>query len=246
MKPVRKILLKVLGLTGYYSLVSRIYIFLVANGLVKKKYPEIFYLREMIKPGFYCIDIGANMGYYSYFLSKYSGHQGKVFAVEPVPLFAEILKKNISTSGYNNVELLPFALGEKNQQVKMGTPVVDGIIHHGMTRITTTERPDFVQYYDAEMRVPDELFKDLQRLDFIKCDVEGYEHYVFGNMLNLIQKFKPIIQTELSNPEGREKVKQMLNDIGYHCFLLNQKDQLVPLEEAIGENYSTDYYFINK
>ena len=135
-----------LGLTGYYSLVSRIYIFLVNHNLVKKKYPEIFYLRQLIKPGFYCIDIGANMGYYSYFLSKYSGQQGKVFAVEPVPLFAQILKKNISTTGFNNVELMPYALGEKNQQVKMGTPVVDGIIHHGMTRITTAEKPDSAYY----------------------------------------------------------------------------------------------------
>ena len=245
MKPVRKLLLKLLGLSGYYRLVSSIYIFLVSNKLVKKKYPEIFYLEKIIRPGFHCIDIGANMGYYTYFLSKYVGKEGKVYAVEPVPLFMEVLKKNIrGTNG--NVELFPYALGEKNQQVKMGTPVVDGIIHHGMTRITNGEQKDFVQYYNAEMRVPDELFKHLQRLDFIKCDVEGYEHYVFSNMFNVIKKFKPIIQTELSDPEGGKKVIDMFLSLGYKCYRLDNNDKLISFENTNSEKYSTDYYFLIK
>ena len=246
MKSVRKLLLKTLGLTGYYRLVSSIYIFLVSNKLVKRKYPEIFYLEKIIKPGFHCIDIGANMGYYTYFLSNYCGKDGKVYAVEPVPLFMEVLKKNISNTKFKNIELLPYALGEKNQQVKMGTPVVDGIIHHGMTRITTGEQKEFVQYYNAEMRVPDELFKDLQQLDYIKCDVEGYEHYVFSNMFNVIKKFRPLIQTELSNPEGRVKVIELFKSIGYQCFRLDQNSKLIPLANTNREEYSTDYYFLIK
>jgi FkbM family methyltransferase len=244
-KAIRKLLLKILGLTGYYRLVSSIYIKMVSAGFGKSRYPEIFFLKKIIKPGFNCIDIGANMGYYSYFLSKYSGEKGKVYAVEPVPLFAEVLKRNISGGKVHNVQLMPYALGEKNQPVRMGTPVVDGIIHHGMTRITQTEEAAFVQYYDAEMRVPDELFSDLQRLDYIKCDVEGYEHYVFGNMLNLLRRFTPLVQTELSNPEGRKEVIRLFTSLGYTGYRLAVNDQLIPLEAA-GEEHSTDYYFLKK
>lgn len=244
MKQVRKILLSILGLKGYYRLVSHVYIFLVSAGLGKKKYPEIFYLSKIIKPGFYCIDIGANMGYYSYFLSKLSGKEGKVYAVEPVPLFMEILKQNISRTGIDNIDVLPYALGEKKQQVKMGTPVVDGIIHHGMTKITNEEQKEFVKYYNAEMQVPDELFKDLKRLDYIKCDVEGYEHYVFSNMVNVISKFHPFIQSELSDPQGREEVIKLFKGLGYQCYKLDQNENLVPLEAVNDKNYSTDYYFL--
>jgi hypothetical protein len=30
--------------------------------MMKKKYPELFYLNQLIQPGFVCIDIGANVG----------------------------------------------------------------------------------------------------------------------------------------------------------------------------------------
>ena len=55
--------MKLVGLKAYYIIISRIYTSLTANGFLKKKYPELFYLEKIIKPGFVCIDIGANMGY---------------------------------------------------------------------------------------------------------------------------------------------------------------------------------------
>jgi FkbM family methyltransferase len=244
-KQIRKLLLKILGLAGYYRLVSRVYIFMVSAGFWKKKYPEIFFLKKLIKPGFSCIDIGANMGYYSFFLSRYCGEKGKVYSVEPVPLFAQVFKRNISRTGINNVELLPYALGEKNQQIKMGTPLVDGVIHHGMTRIVNAEKSEFEQYYNAEMRIPDELFRDIQRLDFIKCDVEGYEHYVFSNMTGILRKFKPVIQAELSDNSGREKLIELFISLGYKGYRLGENDNLIPLEKA-GDQYPTDYYFLNQ
>src|SRR5437773_815579 len=95
---LRKFLLALLGKKGYYIIISRIYISLTSSGFLKKKYPELFYLNKIIKPGFVCIDIGANMGYYSTFMSRLAGKDGKVFSVEPVPLFADILKLNLHST----------------------------------------------------------------------------------------------------------------------------------------------------
>ncbi len=136
MKLIRNILLQVLGLKNYLIVVSRIYLHLVLNGLLKSKYPELFFLNTLIKPGFVCIDIGANLGYYSTFLSKNTGIGGKVYAVEPVPLFGELWKQNVKLSKIVNLELLPFALGSENKKVKLGLPIVNGVLHHGMTKIT--------------------------------------------------------------------------------------------------------------
>ena len=93
-KRLRALLLKSLGHSRYLELVSDIYIRLIKAGFLKSKYPELFYLKEIIKPGFICMDIGANVGYYSVFLSQYSGKEGRVYAVEPVPLFANTFLKN--------------------------------------------------------------------------------------------------------------------------------------------------------
>src|ERR1043165_8882429 len=107
MKLVRKLLLRLVGLKAYYIIISRIYTSLTASGFLKKKYPELFFLQKIIKPGFVCIDIGANMGYYSTFLSRLAGESGKVYSVEPVPMFVDILKLNLKAIGIRNVEVMP-------------------------------------------------------------------------------------------------------------------------------------------
>ncbi|MDD4848859.1 MAG: FkbM family methyltransferase, partial [Bacteroidales bacterium] len=77
---------KLLGLKKYLRLVSKVYIKQIEKGRMKEQYPEIHFLKTIINQGATCIDIGANLGYYSYFLSKYVGKAGKVYAVEPISL----------------------------------------------------------------------------------------------------------------------------------------------------------------
>lgn len=55
------------------------------------------------------------------------------------------------------------------------------------------------------MKVPNELFNNIEKLDFIKCDIEGYEFIAFSNMMDIIRKFTPIIQTELSGIKKQNK-----------------------------------------
>jgi FkbM family methyltransferase len=243
MKLFRKLLLRLVGLKAYYIIISRVYTSLTASGFLKNKYPELFHLKKLIKPGFVCIDIGANMGYYSTFLSRLARSSGKVYSVEPIPMFVDILKLNLRATGMSNVEVMPYALGEKNTTVKMGTPVVDGLVHHGMTKVASSSGEKYAQEYEVEMKVPDELFANLGRLDFVKCDIEGYEHYVFSNMMKTINKFKPVIQTELNNMDGRKNVVELLAQSGYSVYSLSS-GQLSPLADI--NNHHSDFYFLHK
>lgn len=243
MKIIRKIISKFLGLKRYLQLVSKIYILLVKNNFLKEKYPELFFLKEIIKPGFVCVDIGANLGYYSIFISKLIGNNGKLFAVEPISLFQTIWKKNMLNSN-KNYELLPFALGEKNHIVQMGIPVRDGIIRHGLTKITSSASEDYSLLFDVEMKVPDELFSNTH-IDFIKCDVEGYESLVFENFKCSISKYKPIVQSELSGEENRTKVINIFRELEYDIFVL-RNNKLISATEEIIKYGETDFYFIPK
>lgn len=243
MKFIRKLLYKILGLKGFVRLVSRIYLCLVRNGFLKSKYPELFYLEKIIKPGFTCIDIGANVGYYSVMLSKHVGKEGKVLAVEPIPVFADIWQKNVKLSRISNLILFPYALGSEEKIVQMGVPKRDGVVHHGMTKITETQNEKYVAFFDVEMKNPGKLFAGLEKVDFIKCDVEGYESIVFSNMKEIIIKHRPLVQSELSGEENRSKVISTFEELEYKvCVLENNQLIDVPVEKQA--SISSDFYFV--
>ena len=246
MKIVRKLLLRILGLKGYLSFISKIYIKLVLNGFLKRQYPELFFLRNIVKKNFVCIDIGANLGYYSTVLSRLVGDKGRVLAVEPIPIFGKIWKKNVLMSKSKNLKMFPYALGGENTTVKMGTPELGGILHHGMTKIVSTASENYKNFYDVEMKIPDEIFADIDRLDFVKCDVEGYESQVFINLKKTIEKFRPIVQSELSGDENRLSVYNFFKEFGYSSKYLNEKRQLVDIDESNIRRINSDFYFFPK
>ncbi|GAA4378260.1 FkbM family methyltransferase [Hymenobacter koreensis] len=248
MKALRKLLVGALGFERYIRFVSRIYLRLVAAGWGKAKYPELFFLARLVKPGDVCLDIGANLGYYSVALSRLVGPQGKVLAVEPVPLFQRIWEDNVRLSGYDNLLLLPFALGGQNTSVKMGTPARNGLLHHGMTKIADSNPAEqYGQFYDVNMRVPDELLAGFDRLDFIKCDVEGFEHEVFQHMQETLRRHQPVIQTELNGATNRQRVSQLLAELGYQPYVLETSganSRLVPCPPAeLQGTADRDFYF---
>ena len=243
MRRIKFLIYKLFGLKTYLRIVSRTYIRLISLGYGKSQYPEIHFLKNIIRPGFFCIDIGANLGYFSYFLSKYVGKNGKVYAVEPVPLFGEIWKSNVTRTSMNNAELLPYALGGEESMVQMGMPVVEGTVHHGMTKVIENSENTYEQTFEVSMKIPDELFKDVERIDFLKIDVEGYEHNVFANMRQTLAKHHPMIQAELGGEENRKECFAILSELGYKPnTIVNGRLQEIPLSEI--NTHGQDFYFV--
>lgn len=245
MKLIRKILVKILGVKGYLRLISRIYIGMIRRGMLKDKYPEIHHLSELLKPGMTVVDIGANLGYYSSKMADEVGVGGKVIAIEPIPLFAEIFSKNCKR--YKQIHLHNVALGTEQKKVKMAIPVVNGLVRHGLTQVVD-EKHDTKNKtelsFDVEMINGDELMQSLQleKIDYIKCDVEGYEQFVIPAMEATIDQYRPFLQIELGGKENRKNVVTFLKNKGYDVFILeNQK--LQPIEESKLFSYTQDFYF---
>jgi FkbM family methyltransferase len=220
MVAIKKILFKMLGIKIYLRLLNRAFRFYYASGLLKKNesYKFFYFDRQIIGEGDYVIDIGANLGYFSGLFSDWVGKTGKVFCVEPVPIFFETLKWATEKKG--NVVLHNYALGnEDGKQVKLATPGRFGYIRTGLPHVLSSEEAEqeheFV--FNAVMRRGSTLFADLKRMDFIKCDIEGYESVVLPEMKELIEKFKPVIQVETAG-DKRPVVENFLKGIGYETY----------------------------
>lgn len=245
MKFIRKILVKIIGLRAYLKLVSKTYLFFIKIGFLRKKYPELMYLYEIIHQDDFVIDIGANLGYYSKQVKRIIAKgQGQLLAVEPIPLFAEVWRSNVGES--ERIKLENAALGAEHQKVKMGIPIVDGVVRHGLTSVID-ENNDHTntKEFDVIMKIGDEVVNSWSsnRVDFIKCDVEGYEQYVIPHLKNTIEKHYPLFQIELGGKENKENVIRFLTNLGYHTYILNGK--LIPIELKNMHQIDQDFYFVH-
>jgi FkbM family methyltransferase len=243
---IRRILLFVLGDEKYLHFVSRVFLKLYHLNLIKKNYPEMYMLRNFIKEGSTCIDIGANLGYYTIPMAELSGRSGKVYSVEPVPLFRKILSANLKHYGLSEgVEIIPYALGEKdNDTLTMGTPSVDGLIHFGYTKVLSSNDTGIKSTYTVKVCTPETIFGNLTQLHFIKCDVEGYENHIIPYFENIIRKFKPILQIEVCSEENRKIIFSILENLEYQAFYYNT-NKLIPVDiTSASQIEKCDFYFI--
>ena len=245
---IKSILIKLFGKKQYLRIISRTYFQLDKVGLLKyfgQELHDIFHLKKFIKEGSVCIDIGANLGYYTVPLSKLSGISGKVYAVEPVPIFVEILKSNLSKLKNNNVTILNYALGENDGQLlTMGTPIVDGIFRHGYTKVVEDDEFEYSDKYTVEVKNPGKIFGNLDKLNFIKCDVEGYENHIIPLMYEMIQKHKPVILIEFGSPENKRNITKKLMDFGYEVYSVSKSElnKVADPGESVSETFN--FFFI--
>ncbi len=97
MNPLKKFLLSLLGEKKYLALLSSSFQGMLKMKLLPGEYQDVFFLKDIIEERFYCVDIGAHLGYYTFELSRLVKEDGKVFAVEPMSKFnqtiASALKK---------------------------------------------------------------------------------------------------------------------------------------------------------
>jgi FkbM family methyltransferase len=157
-----------------------------------------------IKP-FYVLDIGANVGHHSLFMSQFSR---KVLAVEPFFECRKQIFEKIKRNSLKNIDVCEFAfsndISKKTYYKPSNTTTNKG---------TGSFIPDFndnlVKFEDIDLVPGDKYCEEMYINDigFIKIDVEGYELNVIKGLFNIINKYKPIVFMECC-----DSTKNILND----------------------------------
>lgn len=225
---IHRLLYRMLPLEGYLRVVSRLFFLWQRLGIGRRAPATeyVYHLPQLVRAGDACIDIGANLGYYARTISRLAGSSGRVWAVEPVAPIRKVLSRNLRRC--TNVEILPYALGTEDRDVVMGNDSAreSGYFGTGQNFVNESGRKTDVEFV-ARMRRGSELFAQLQRLDFIKCDIEGYEVVVMNEMRPLLERFHPTVLIETGG-ENRPRIIDLFTSLGYRGFTLDHGRE-VPL-----------------
>ena len=174
-------------------------------------------IRSLVRTGSVCVDAGANVGVYTTILSHLSGPTGHVHSFEPVAHLRRRIEAHLALNCVDNVTLNALALGDKPGTLPMHQ-VKEGVYRAGTSSFLQTEAQDAVGR-DAFEAVPTAVTtldryaaeKSLQRLDFIKLDVEGYERFFFQGAEECLSRFSPTILFEHS----RDRLQSLNIDEAY-------------------------------
>ena len=225
-----RLLYRLLSLKGYLRVVSRLFFLARKFGFGRKgrALEYNYHLPQLVGRGDVAIDIGANLGYYTRPLADIVGAQGAVYAVEPVPVIFSVLERNVR--GRKNVHLMNYALGAEECVVEMANDSVAeaGYFGTGRNFISEGALSGKAIKFTAQMRRGSELFAELERIDFIKCDIEGYERIVMPELRPLIERHHPTVLME-TDGDTRRQIVDLFTELGYNAFML--KDSIeVPLD----------------
>lgn len=148
-------------------------------------------INEQVKPGMTVLDIGANIGCHTLRLAKLVGEAGKVITFEPMSWAFAKLKTNIELNDFNNVILEKLALSN----------IIERKPAYFRTSWTPDNQssPNSKNSEDIDFLTLDKYvsINNIDKIDFIKLDVDGYEYKVIWGGRETIKEFKPIMIVEL-------------------------------------------------
>ena len=157
---------------------------------------------SVIRDGDVVFDIGANIGAHTLHFARLAGPAGRVFAFEPTDYAAAKMRMNLSI----NPELASRVSFHQRFLVADETEALPASVASRWP--LASEHPDIDADHlgkpeslgQALPVIADVFFETekLQRLDFVKIDVDGYEYPVLRGFRSSLGRFRPLILIEIA------------------------------------------------
>ena len=145
-------------------------------------------------------DVGAHAGQYAKLLARLAP-DGTVYAFEPGRYTRAVLMLSMALNRVLNVRVFPLALGAATGMLELRTPIKKsgsfgfGLAHIGEDKKDT--RPQAVERIDVVTLDAFCAFLNIQRLDFIKADIEGWELQMLKGAAEALARFRPVLWLEV-------------------------------------------------
>jgi FkbM family methyltransferase len=206
-------------------------------------------LNECLKSDSIIIDVGAHAGQFTKLFSALVP-EGHVYAFEPGGYASSILKKVIRLHRLKNVTHVNKGLGKQHKKENLNIPLKQsGSLGFGLSHIgnnTQDVRATISEIIEIIMLDTFAENENLEKINFIKVDIEGWEMQLLLGAKSIIQKWHPILTLEVNRllmeraEDTPEQLWKFLSDSGYEIFRLfydeNNNLQITPASKPYDGN----------
>lgn len=180
--------------------------------------PEIDYLYSVLKSGDTFIDVGGNIGLFSFNASRIIGNSGKVYAFEAFKPNYEKFSQHLTLNNFKNVTLEHLAVAEKEGYIEILYNE-----NYGNVGMASSYLKDFTAKETVKSISLDDYIKNqaVTNITLIKIDIEGGEFSALQGMQEILTHCKPKIIIEINNialkssNHSEDELIQLLLEKGY-------------------------------
>lgn len=185
--------------------------------------------RRHIKPGDTVVDIGANVGFFTALAAHLVGDRGRVISIEPNARNCRYIEATKRRNGWVWQTTHCVAASERVGLLTLFSAYSNGSVAEPTNTLAALMRSTIVQ------GVALDGFLDLDRLDFIKIDVEGHEPAALSGFGRHLERFKPVIVSEFTpgSMQAPKAFLEMLYGLDYQLSVIaNEHDVIACGQDA--------------
>ncbi len=210
---------------------------------------ETVLISRLIKDTDICLDIGANIGYYTVLLCS-KASKGEVHSFEPIPLNYHLMYTSCLINGFKNVVLNCCAAGSIDGD-RLFTISEDNCY----SSFIDTNRSPVAENITVSVMKLDTYCQehDIDRIDFMKVDVEGAEKLVLDGAAQLLhdEKRKPkLVLMELYAPmlekysASIDEIVNFLKSLNYFPFIY-VRGRIIPFRKQYYNRFYNVFFTLD-
>jgi FkbM family methyltransferase len=155
------------------------------------------------------VDVGANTGLHSLFMSRYASH---VHAFDPYPPVVARFRTAVDENHLSNITIHQVGLGNADELVPFHKP--PGHNQGTGSFLWGIERGNSTTGTSLQIVRGDEYFeKKGIDVDIIKMDIEGFEKPALLGLRSILERDRPVVEMEITAESGREGLFESFEDL---------------------------------
>jgi FkbM family methyltransferase len=188
------------------------------------EWAETAIVAQLLRAGATAIDVGANIGYYTALFRCLVGPRGAVHSFEANPFTAAVLKLGMAKNGWDDVVVNAMAAGDVSGAVtvkpmEIDLALADNNLNLGGWSMREAKGGDWqIPVMPLDQYVRD---KKIEKVHFLKIDVEGFELKVLQGAEFVVRKLRPYIIVEMrsTGPVQRQQCELMVDQFEHDDFV---------------------------